>query len=147
MCACAMRRIGTVGLAVVLYLQAGGTELAAQDKDLAGTWTAISAERDGAPAGELVGHRIAFAGNHFQISGKEGVLFGGSFTVDAAQAPAHIDFKIEEGAARGQSWMGIFKIENGLLTVCDNAPDPAAPRQPDFGAPKGSAYVCLTFKR
>jgi uncharacterized protein (TIGR03067 family) len=75
------------------------------------------------------------------------VLFGGSFTTNLGEVPAQIDFKIEEGNAKGQNWLGIFKIENGALTICDNAPSPTAPRQHDFDSPKGSGYVCLIFER
>lgn len=138
-----MARIVMMVIALLLAQPAWGADPVTRARDLEGTWSAISAERDGAAASELIGHRIEFAGDHFQIAGKDGVLFGGSFTV----AAAHIDFKIAEGAARGQSWAGIFRIENGLLTICDNAPDPSASRPREFGAPKGSGYVCLTFKR
>lgn len=142
-----MARIVMMVIALLLAQPAWGADPVTSKRDLEGTWSAISAEQDGAAASELIGHRVEFAGDHFQISGKDGVLFGGNFTVDAAQAPAHIDFKIAEGAARGQSWAGIFKIENGVLTICDNAPDPAASRPRELGAPKGSGHVCLTFKR
>lgn len=142
-----MARIVLMVIALLLAQPAWGADPVTSERDLEGTWSAISAERDGAAASELIGHRIEFAGDHFQIAGKDDVLFGGSFTVAAAQAPAFIDFKIAEGAARSQSWAGIFRIENGLLTICDNAPDPAASRPREFGAPKGSGYVCLTFKR
>src|SRR4029453_1373259 len=112
-----------------------------------GIWTAVSAQRDGAAAGELVGNRIEFAGEHFRISKPDAVLFGGSFTTNRKEVPAQINFKIEEGDAKGQSWMGIFMIEGDILAICDNAPNPAAPRPTGFDAGKGSGYVCLRFER
>lgn len=142
--ASALARLAAASVILCLSQPAWGAD---PKGDLQGTWSAIAAERDGGPASDLIGHRIDFAGDHFQISGAAGVLFGGRFALGAAEVPAPIDFKIEEGNAKGQSWLGIFKIENGLLTICDNAGDPAAARQRDFGAPKGSGYVCLTFKR
>lgn len=116
----------------------------AQNSDLEGAWTAIAAERDGAVVAELVGNRIEFTGDRFSIAKAGTVLFAGHATVTP---PASIDFAIEEGAAKGQSWLGIFKIENETLTICDNAPNPLAKRPSDFAAPKGSGYVCLQFKR
>ena len=83
--------------------------------------------------------------DRFRITKDGSLLFGGRFAKNSAKEPAQIDFAVEDGAAKGQSWAGIYKIENDELTVCDNAPIPTAPRQMEFTAPKG--YVCLTFKR
>ncbi|MGE0240076.1 MAG: TIGR03067 domain-containing protein [Parvibaculaceae bacterium] len=138
----------TRAFALFLLLSAAAPTLAADVvTGLDGAWTAISAERDGAPAGELVGHRIEFKDDRFRILKDDNLLFGGHFTSDPGKTPAQIDFTIEEGAAKGQSWAGIYKIENEVLTICDNAANPAVPRQQGFTAPKGSGYVCLNFKR
>ena len=128
-----------------VFIMAG--ETVAQYSDLEGAWTAIAAERDGTAAAELVGNRIEFTGDRFSIAKAGSVLFAGHATVAPQAVPAPIDFAIEEGAVKGQSWLGIFKIEDGTLTICDNAPNPQAKRPRDFAAPKGSGYVCLQFKR
>lgn len=128
-----------------VFIMAG--ETMAQNSDLQGAWTATAAERDGAAAAELVGNRIEFTGDRFSIAKAGSVLFAGRATVAPQVDPATIDFAIEEGVAKGQSWLGIFKIENETLTICDNAPNPQAKRPDDFAAPKGSGYVCLQFKR
>jgi uncharacterized protein (TIGR03067 family) len=125
-----------------VFIMAG--ETMAQNSDLEGAWTAIAAERDGAAVAELVGNRIEFTRDRFSIARAGTVLFAGHATVTP---PATIDFAIEEGAAKGQSWLGIFKIENGTLTICDNAPNPQAKRPTELAAPKGSGYVCLRFQR
>jgi uncharacterized protein (TIGR03067 family) len=114
---------------------------------LSGAWTAVAAQRDGAPASELVGHRIEFEGDRFRVLESGAVLFGGGFTANAEMTPPEIDFTIEDGEAKGQTWLGIFKTEDGTLAICDNAPDPTAPRPRGFDAFKGSGYVCLEFKR
>ena len=41
-------------------------------KTLQGTWTATQAERDGKAADDVVGHRLSFTGNRFQIRSKDG---------------------------------------------------------------------------
>jgi uncharacterized protein (TIGR03067 family) len=140
-------RLAIMFLALLPLQPAWGADLVTSENDLEGAWSAIAAERDGAPAPELVGNRIEFTGDGFRISHDGKLLFGGRFTANETVVPAEIDLKVEEGAAKGQSWAGIFRIENGALTICDNAPNPAAPRQKDFTAPKGSGYVCLTFER
>lgn len=145
----ARRQLCRVTMVLVLLLAqlVGGANLMAQESELEGAWSAISAERDGAAALELVGHRIEFAGDRFRITRRGELLFGGRFTVGHGDLPAHIDFTIAEGPARGQGWAGIFRTGKGLLTICDNAPDPAASRPREFSAPKGSGHVCLTFAR
>jgi uncharacterized protein (TIGR03067 family) len=143
-----MLRILVLSLLLSMSQHALGADVVTSERQSPeGVWTVTSAQRDGAAAGELVGNRIEFAGGRFQISKRGTVLFGGSFTTNLEKVPAQIDFKIEEGSAKGQSWLGIFKIENGPLTICDNAPNPTAPRQHDFDSPKGSGYVCLIFER
>jgi hypothetical protein len=39
---------------------------------LQGTWLATKAERDGKAADDVVGHRLSFTGNRFQIRSKDG---------------------------------------------------------------------------
>ena len=128
-----------------VFMMAG--QSMAQQSDLAGAWTATAAERDGAAAPELVGNRIEFLGDRFSIAKAGAVLFAGHVSIAPQAVPATIDFTIEEGAAKGQSWSGIFKVENGTLTICDNAPDMKAKRPSSFVAPKGSGHVCLQFRR
>ncbi|WP_119389614.1 TIGR03067 domain-containing protein [Taklimakanibacter lacteus] len=114
---------------------------------LEGDWTAVTAERNGAAAGELVGNRLAFDEDRFRISRDNQAIYGGGFTLNSEVSPAQIDFAIGEGAARGQSWLGIVRLEHEVLTICDNAPDPKAPRPTGFATSAGSGHVCLTFKR
>src|SRR5262249_20540461 len=52
-------------------------------KKLQGTWTATKAERDGKAAEDVVGHRLTFAGNRFQVRSRDGKpLYAGTFRVD-----------------------------------------------------------------
>ena len=52
-------------------------------KKLQGTWTATKAERDGKAADDVVGDRLSFTGNRFQIRSKDGKpLYEGTFRVD-----------------------------------------------------------------
>jgi uncharacterized protein (TIGR03067 family) len=143
-----MLRILALSLLLFTSRQALGTDpVTSGRQNPEGVWTATSAQRNGAAASELVGNRIEFAAGRFQISKQRTVLFAGSFTTNLDEIPAQIDFKIEEGSAKGQSWLGIFKFEAGGLTICDNAPSPTAPRPHDFDSSKGSGYVCLIFER
>mgnify|MGYP003288433876 CR=1 FL=1 len=117
-------------------------------KDLQGTWAATTAERDGKAADDVVGHRLSFTGNRFQIESKDGKpLYGGTVRVDPGAKPAAIDFEHTEGELKGKVWKGIHVLDGDTLTTCDNAPDLAKGRPAPFEAKSGSGYVLITFKR
>ena len=117
-------------------------------KKMQGTWTATKAERDGKAADDVVGNRLSFAGNRFQIRSKDGKpLYEGTFQVDPSVKPAAIDFEHTEGALKGKAWKGIYALDGDTLTACDNAPDLDKGRPAAFEAKSGSGYVLITFKR
>lgn len=132
-------------LAVALAAPAAAAEAPAL---LTGSWTAIEAQRDGAEAPELVGHRLVLEGEGFRILAANGeLLYAGRYAADATARPARIDFVQEAGAAQGQTWEGIWRLEGDRLTIVDDAPDPAKGRPVDFAAGKGSGRVMLVFRR
>lgn len=138
------RLIGGFGL-IAAFALFSAAEPQAQ---LHGTWVATKAERDGKAADDVVGHRIAFAGNRFQIHSKDGkLLFAGTFRVTPGAKPSAIDFEHAEGTLKGKSWRGIYVIDGETLTICDNAPDPNKNRPAAFEAKAGSGYVLITFRR
>ena len=62
----------------------------AQQK-LQGTWTATKAERDGKAADDVVGHRLSFTGNSFQILSKDGKpLYAGTVREAFAAGVMHL---------------------------------------------------------
>jgi uncharacterized protein (TIGR03067 family) len=117
-------------------------------KALQGTWTAVKAERDGKAADDIVGHRLSFTGNRFQIRPRDGkLLYGGTFRVDPGKKPATFDFEHTEGALKGTTWKGIYALDGDTLTTCDNGPNPDKGRPAAFEAKAGSGYILITFKR
>ncbi len=125
----------------------GGREAVAPGL-LEGTWRATEAERNGAPAPDLVGHMLLFSGETFEIVDDAGVvIYDGRFAANGTVSPATIDFVNERGEAAGQTWLGIWAREGTGLRVVDNAPDPTRPRPAAFAAPAGSGYVALRFAR
>jgi uncharacterized protein (TIGR03067 family) len=137
-------------IALMLMLGIATPALAdpAQVAGLAGTWTAAKAERDGAPAPELVGHRLVFEADRYSIAGADGKpLYAGTYRVDASADPPSIDFfgKTSEGA--DATWEGIYRLDGDSLTIVDDAPDPAKGRPAELAAPAGSGYVLLDFER
>jgi uncharacterized protein (TIGR03067 family) len=116
-------------------------------KQLEGTWIATKAERDGKAADDVVGHRLSFVGNRFQIQSKDGKpLYAGTVRVDPSARPAAIDFEHTEGVVKGKAWKGIYDLDGDALTTCDNAPNLDERRPTAFEAKSGSGYVLITFK-
>ena len=117
-------------------------------KGLQGTWSATKAVRNGKAAADIIGHRLSFTGNRFQVRSKDGkTLYEGTFRVDARTKPAAIDFEHTQGALKGKTWKGIYVLDGDTLTTCDNAPDPDKSRPAAFEAKAGSGHVLITFRR
>jgi uncharacterized protein (TIGR03067 family) len=116
-------------------------------KGLQGVWVAASAERSGAAADDLKGHRLTFSGDRFAIRFNGKLLYQGTFRVDASKKPATIDFTHTRGEAKGKKWRGIYLLEGDTLKICDNADDLAKGRPAALTTEPGSGQVLLTFKR
>src|SRR5262249_61927105 len=99
-------------------------------------------------ADDVVGHRLAFTGNRFQIRSKDGKpLYEGTFRVDARTKPAAIDFEHTKGALKGKAWKGIYALDGDTLTTCDTAPRLDKGRPAALEAKTGSGHIVITFKR
>ena len=117
-------------------------------KRLQGSWTATTAERDGAAAADVVGHRLSLTAARFQIQSRDGkILYAGTVRVDPDAKPASIDFEHAEGDLKGKVWRGIYALDGDMLTICDNAPNLDKGRPAAFDARSGSGYVVITFVR
>ena len=117
-------------------------------KKLHGSWTATKAERDGNAADDVVGHRLSFTGNRFQIQSEDGkLLYAGTVRVDSSAKPAALDFEHTEGALKGKVWQGIYALDGDTLTVCDNAPNLDKGRPAAFETTSRSGYVLIMFTR
>ena len=120
----------------------------AAETTLQGTWIATKAEQDGKAADDLVGHRLSFMGNRFEIRSKDDKsLYAGTVQINPSTKPATIDFQQKKGALNGKVWKGIYAVDGDTLTTCDNAPNLKKGRPAAFEAKSGSGYVLITFKR
>jgi uncharacterized protein (TIGR03067 family) len=81
------------------------------------------------------------------ISAGDRPLYAGTYALEPAARPARIDFRHDEGEAKGQVWEGIYRLEDGRLSVCDDAPDTAKPRPTSFATSPRSGYVLVVFER
>ena len=94
-----------------------------------------------------MGHRLEFAGNRFRLSVGNKLLYAGTYAIEPAAQPARIDFRNDEGEAKDKIWEGIYRLEGGRLSICDNAPDTDRPRPMKFATSPGSGYVFVVFQR
>jgi uncharacterized protein (TIGR03067 family) len=119
--------------------------LAQPTGQLDGTWRAVSAERDGKSATDVIGHRLTLAGGTFTITRDGTTLYAGTYKTYPAARPAQIDFNTE--ARPGSNWKGIYDLDGATLKICDNAPDTAKARPTAFVAPAGSGHILVVFTR
>ncbi len=135
----------TTVLALAALVAATATATASfGDEPLAGQWIAISAEENGAAAEDRIGERITFDGDAFRVVDIEGrEVSSGTFATDPAATPATIDFTVT--TPPGAAWAGIWKRDGSLLTLVENAPDPAKPRPEVFAAPVGSGHAMIVL--
>lgn len=139
------RLLSTIGSLLAVLV---ATVAPAQDTgNIQGAWTVVSAERDAKPTAEVAGHRLTFSGDTFTIQHEGHALYRGTYSVDSSRKPASIDFAHTEGALKGKTWKGIYRLDGEALRICDNAPSMAKPRPTQFSAKSGSGYICIVFKR
>jgi uncharacterized protein (TIGR03067 family) len=117
-------------------------------KELAGTWQAVSYALDGKNASDEDMKKIQLS---FDVDGKATALREGkpfiasTTTIDPTANPMTMDVTFTEGELKSQSALGIYKIEDGLLTICRGAPGQARPTE--FASKPGSGHTLMTFKR
>jgi uncharacterized protein (TIGR03067 family) len=71
-------------------------------KKLLGAWIATRGQRDGEAVDDVVGHRLTFAGNRFQIQSQDGKpLYAGTVRINSSASPAAIDFQHTDGELKG----------------------------------------------
>jgi uncharacterized protein (TIGR03067 family) len=144
-------RLGFLATVMGVLLAAGVPADAADAKEagggIRGTWTAMAAERNGAPADDIKGHRLTLQGKRFTIRSKGKIVYRGTFRLDPSTTPATIDFTNTSGEAKGKVWQGIYSLEGDGLKICDNADDTAKPRPATFATEPGSGKVLVVFTR
>jgi uncharacterized protein (TIGR03067 family) len=139
-----MRRLCMI-FGLSLGLAVSGCAREAKRADVQGRWRAVTAERNGAPAPDLVGHELVFTGDRFRITSNGRLLFGGPYTIEPSARPSRIDFRQEEGDTLRGTWRGIYRVGRGALEIVDNAADMSKPAPVRFSTWPGSGYVLVRF--
>jgi uncharacterized protein (TIGR03067 family) len=122
------------------------TALARQE--LAGTWQALSSIVDGkkATVDDTNASTLSFeAPDKTTVIRNSMIVLGATTKIDGAAKPMTIDLTWTIGENEGQEALGIFRIEDGLLTICLGAAGKVRPRE--FSCEPGSGNRLATYER
>src|SRR5262245_59006649 len=78
-----------------------------------GTWTLVSAERDGkkTPQEEATKLKLSINGNKFTLRKDSEVVSEGSMTLNPNKKPKQLDETITTGPNKGKTYLAIYKID------------------------------------
>jgi uncharacterized protein (TIGR03067 family) len=144
-----------IRLMCVLSLFCAGAAMAAADdkgdakkefEKLKGTWKFTSMEMDGNPVPKSEDMpTITFDGDKFAVKAGGVVLQAGTQTIDPSKKPYTVDAKVTEGEGKGNTMLGIYKVDGDTLTACF---DPTGKKRPtEFKTTAGSGHMLVTAKR
>lgn len=115
-----------------------------------GTWLLVERVVDGSktPPEELKNEqfRMIIEGDNFtNTKGGATRLVRGTQQLDSSRSPKSINRTFTEGESKGETFPGIYKLENGTLTLCFAQPDDKRPTA--FESDPDSRRVLLVYKR
>jgi uncharacterized protein (TIGR03067 family) len=117
-------------------------------QEMTGTWQAVSYVLRGEPASEeemkKVKLTIDASGQAVAVSDGK-VFIAGTTRIDPTQSPMTLDVTYTEGDIKGRTALGIYKIDDDVLTICRAAP--GKPRPTQFTSTPGSGLTLMTYKR
>jgi uncharacterized protein (TIGR03067 family) len=108
-------------------------------KEFQGKWVAVSVTVDGKTEeeDEIKDRSMVIKGSKATFMYKDKDRGTASLKIDRSKTPAHIDSTYESGPAKGTTLKGIYKMEEGKLTICYGGIGKARPTEfaskPDSG--------------
>jgi uncharacterized protein (TIGR03067 family) len=121
--------------------------IAAGRRELTGTWQAVSYALDGKKASEEDMKKVQLV---FDAEGKTQALNDGKVflasttTIDPTANPATIDITFSGGEGKGGTALGLYKVEDRVLTICRAAPGKARPTE--FSSNPGGGLTLMSYK-
>ncbi|MBI4717486.1 MAG: TIGR03067 domain-containing protein [Planctomycetes bacterium] len=116
--------------------------------ELAGTWEVVPVAQEGtsAPGNDTSKMLLTFdAAGKLTEAGPAGTTVAATTVVDPSASPMTIDITYTEGELKGRTALGIYRLEQGTLTVCRAAP--GKPRPAEFASQPGGDHTLVTYKR
>jgi uncharacterized protein (TIGR03067 family) len=121
--------------------------VAAGRRELTGTWQSVSYALDGKKASDddMKKIQLVFDADGNTKALNDGKVFLASSTkIDPTANPATIDIIFAGGEGKGETALGIYKIEDGVLTICRSAPGKARPAE--FTSNAGSGLTLMSYR-
>ncbi len=140
-------KLRVLGLLVVsLLLAADDTKKADEAaKKIEGDWQGVSLEQDGNKNDDADNFTVKIKDGKYELKIGDEATGKGKLKLDPTKKPHAMDILVEEGAASGQTQLGIYEIKDGMLKVCFAQPD--KPRPTEFSAKEGSGNTLIVLKR
>jgi uncharacterized protein (TIGR03067 family) len=117
-------------------------------RELAGTWQAVSYALDGTKASDedMKRVKLVFDGEGKTQALQDGKVFiASSTTIEPLPDPMRIDITFTAGGDKGRTALGIYRIDDDVLTICRAAPGKARPTT--FASEGGSGHTLMTYRR
>ncbi len=116
-------------------------------KKFQGVWTFESVEAGGkkAPADDLKGLTLTFAGDKYTVRKGGEVIQVGTQKLDPSKSPKAIDVTVTEGLRKGAVMLGIYEIDADTLKVCFD--EEGKKRPTEFKSAAGSQTFVNVHKR
>lgn len=104
-----------------------------------GVWKYVSGGREA---------RLLVSGDHFTMHFRNGDVYVGTFSLDAAARPKAMDLAISEGppAFRGKTALAIYEFDADHLIWCPTEPG-RGERMEAFPPLEDSQHLCIIFQR
>lgn len=114
-----MKRFAVAG--VLLAFGLGGMVVADEKslKELAGSYKAVSLEKNGTPAPREITEKftVTIKDDVMTVDIGEGKVKTAKIKADGSKKPAHIDISPDDGPEKGKTFPGIYKLEKDELTL------------------------------
>lgn len=117
-------------------------------RELAGSWQALSYALDGkaASADDMKKVKLVIdAGGKTSAFRGDQLFIASTTEVDPMALPMTIDITFTEGDSKGKKALGIYKLDDDILTICRAGPGQARPTE--FASTSGSGLTLMTYKR
>ena len=134
----------SVGLLIAAN-SSGGDADKMELKKLEGTWGMVSGEAKGEklPESTVKSAKLTIVGDKHTVKIGEDTIIG-THKLDPTMKPKAIDAMDTEGPFKGKTIFGIYKVENGVFTVCF-AP-PGKDRPTEFTTKSGTGELFHVWK-
>lgn len=133
-------------IVVSLSLAADDTKKADESaKKIEGVWQGVSLEQDGNKNDDANNLTVEIKDGKYEVKMGDETTGKGKLKLDPTKKPHALDIEVEEGANSGQTQLGIYEVEDGMLKICFAQAD--KPRPKEFSAKEGSGNTLVVLKR